>query len=101
MTYAVVELQVLTGKMMKSDLEFQLMGISNERQQLAWQMANMIGADFNEDPLVAKIQAFDQALELQQNRMETQHKAVSADVESWQKLLTENVKKDHKVDLAG
>jgi len=64
-----------------NDMKIQIANIKMERQDLAWQMAN---ADFNNDPIVAKIQAQDQALELQQTRLETQLKIYQKNIESYQ-----------------
>jgi len=67
-----------------NDMKIQIANIKMERQDLAWQMAN---ADFNNDPIVAKIQAQDQALELQQTRLETQLKIYQKNIESYQNGL--------------
>lgn len=99
MTICAVNTRLLTLTMYKSNLEYSIMNISNKRQNIAYQTSSLIGADWENDPNVKKLQLMDQQLELQQKNLETQQKASAAELESMQKLLDNNVKKDFTLNF--
>lgn len=99
MTIAVVNTRLLTLTLYKSNLEYSIMNISNKRQNIAYQTSSLIGADWEKDPAVKKLQLMDQQLELQQKNLETQQKAAAAELESMQKLLDNNIKKDFTLNF--
>ena len=55
--------------------------------------------DWENDPRVQQLQAMDSYLELQQKNLETQQKAASSELESMQKILDTNIKKDFQLNL--
>lgn len=55
--------------------------------------------DWENDPRVKQLQAMDSYLELQQKNLETQQKAATSELESMQKILDTNVKKDFTLNL--
>ena len=57
------------------------------------------GVDWESDPRVQQLQAMDSYLELQQKNLETQQKAATSELESMQKILDTNVKKDFTLNL--
>lgn len=99
MTICAVNTRLLTLTMYKSNLEYSIMNISNKRQNIAYQTSSLIAADWENDPNVKKLQLMDQQLELQQKNWETQQKAAAAELESMQKLLDNNVKKDFTLNF--
>ena len=101
MTIGAINTRLLSLTMYKSNLEFTITSISNRRQNLAYQTMQLAtaGADFENDPRVQQLQAMDQYLELQQKNLETQQKAASSELESMQKILDTNVKKDFTLNL--
>ena len=107
MTIAAAQARMLTLTMYKSDLEYRLMNISNQKQALALQSAQYAAAyseaggtgSLDDDPYMSRIQYMDKALEAEQKTLETQQKAAAADLESVEKLVDTNVKKDFKLNI--
>lgn len=99
MTVGAINTRLLSLTMYKSNLEFSITSITNKRQQIAYQTMQLAGADFENDPRVQALQAMDQYLELQQKNLETQQKAANSELESMQKILDTNVKKDFTINL--
>ena len=92
----------------KSDIEFRLMDIGNRRQVLAYKsskLAEQVAADpeavLSEDPTYLQLAYQDKVLEQLQKTQETQHKTVSAQIDSVQKLLDNNIKKDFTINWGG
>lgn len=99
MTVGAINTNVLMMTQYKSQLEFSIMTISNKRQQIAYQTMQLSNVDWENDPRVKQLQAMDQWLELQQKNLETQQKSASSQLESYQKILDTNVKKDFTINL--
>ena len=99
MTIAAVQANILSTTLYKSNLEFQIMNISNKRQQIAYQTMQLSDVDWENDPRVKQLQTMDSYLELQQENFETQQKAAASQLESYQKILDTNVKKDFTLNL--
>ena len=99
MTISAVQANILSTTLYKSNLEFQIMNISNKRQQIAYQTMQLSDVDWENDPRVKQLQAMDSYLELQQENFETQQKAAASLLESLQKILDTNVKKDCTLNL--
>lgn len=100
MTVCAVQANLLSATLYKSQLEFSIMQISNKRMNLAWQTSQLSNADWENDPRVKQLQAMDSYLELQQKNLETQQKAVAAQIESYQKLVDSNVQKEFKLNIS-
>lgn len=99
MTVGAINTNVLMMTQYKSQLEFSIMSISNKRQNIAYQTMQLSNVDWENDPRVKQLQAMDQWLELQQKNLETQQKSATAQLESYQKILDTNVKKDFTINL--
>ena len=99
MTIGAINTRLLSLTMYKSNLEFSITSISNRRQQIAYQTMQLADADWESDPRVQQLQSMDQYLELQQKNLETQQKAATSELESMQKILDTNVKKDFTLNL--
>lgn len=99
MTVGAINTNVLMMTQYKSQLEFSIMTISNKRQNIAYQTMQLSNVDWETDPRVKQLQAMDQWLELQQKNLETQQKSAAAQLESYQKILDTNVKKDFTINL--
>ena len=99
MTIGAINTRLLSLTLYKSNLEFSITSISNQRQQLAYQTMQLSDADWESDPRIQQLQAMDSYLELQQKNLETQQKAATSELESMQKILDTNVKKDFTLNL--
>ena len=92
----------------KSDLEFSLMEIGQRRQALAYRssvLAMKSSSDpeviLSEDPTYLAMTWQDKQYEQQQKTLETQLSVVSAQIESYQKLVDNNVKNEFKINFGG
>ncbi len=92
----------------KSDLEYSLMEIGQRRQVLAYrssQLASEAASDpeavLSDDPVYQAMSWQDKQYEQQQKTLETQQSAASAQIESYQKLLEGNIKKDFQINWGG
>jgi len=99
MTYCALNAALLQTTLYKSQLEFSLTNISNKRMQIAWQTMQLSDADWENDPRIKKLQSMDSYLEMQQKQIETQLKAATTQLESFEKAVQTNVAKDHKLNL--
>ena len=99
MTVGAINTNVLMMTQYKSQLEFSIMTISNKRQNIAYQTMQLSNVDWENDPRVKQLQAMDQWLELQQKNLETQQKSATHQLESYQKILDTNLKKDFTINL--
>ena len=99
MTVGAINTNVLMMTQYKSQLEFSIMTISNKRQNIAYQTMQLSNVDWENDPRVKQLQAMDQWLELQQKNLETQQKSATQQLESYQKILDTNLKKDFTINL--
>ena len=97
MTVAALNARLLQLTMYKSDLEYKILAINNKRQIIAYQTAALADLDFDSSEM-DQLQAIDQIYELEQTNLETQEKAVSAEFDSVQKLLENNIKKEFKLN---
>lgn len=104
MTIGSVNANLLSTTLYKSNLEHTIMTISNKRQQIAYQtmqLSNADGVDWENDPRIQQLQAMDSYLELQQKNLETQQQSAAAQLQSLQKLLETNTKKDFTLNMIG
>ena len=99
MTVGAINTNVLMMTQYKSQLEFSIMTISNKRQNIAYQTMQLSNVDWENDPRVKQLQAMDQWLELQQKNLETQQTSATQQLESYQKILDTNLKKDFTINL--
>lgn len=107
MTVAAAQARMLTLTMYKSDLEYRLMDLQNQQQALAMQSSAYATAyseaggtgSLENDPYMLAIQYKEKALEAEQKTLETQQKAAAADLESVEKLVDNNIKKDFKLNI--
>ncbi|MBO5947475.1 hypothetical protein J6Q66_01410 [bacterium] len=99
MTMCALNARLLSLTMYKSDLEYKILSITNRRQIIAYQTAALADLDFESDEM-SQLQAIDQIYELEQTNLETQQKAVTAEFDSVQKLLDNNIKKDFKINVS-
>ena len=92
----------------KSDLEYQLMSISNKRMRYAYwssQLALQVQTDpdvqLSDNPQYQYLVALDKMAEQQQKTYETQQQMVSAQISSYEKLQSNNISSDFKVNFGG
>jgi hypothetical protein len=100
-------LLMLTAR--KSDLELQLQFIQQARQQLANMVSNLFQASSNLDPnpqnpevqqkqsAIASVQQRDKVMEMQAQRINSQHDAVQTEVEAVQKVIQKNIESSFKL----
>ena len=108
MATAAAQAQLLSLTMYKSDLEYKLMGIVAEKQQLtkmsaeyAEMYAEMGGTSdaFEDDMYVVALQKREEALEADQTILESQLQEVNTQKESVAELVKNNIKKDFKINF--
>lgn len=98
-------LLMLTAR--KSDLEFQLQIIQQARMAIANMMNALLPAGASLEPesgqmqamqmRMAQIQQKDKILEMQANRIDTQHKAVQTEIDSVKKVIDKNIESSFKL----
>ena len=110
MTIAALNCRMLTLTSYKADIEFRLQRIMEKRQYLSYKSIGIASqkstAMQNEDEYAQyileqqenQINALDKIFEMDQTNIETQQKAASTELESIQKLLDNNIKKEFKYD---
>ena len=108
MTVAALNCRMLTLTSYKADIEFRLQRIMEKRQYLSYQTIELASVkstamqtenEYQQYICEQKenaINALDKILEMDQTNIETQQQAASTELESIQKLLGENVKKEFK-----
>ena len=99
MTIGAINTRLLSLTLYKSNLEYSITSISNKRQQIAYQTMQLADADWESDPRIQQLQALDSYLEVQHKNLETQQKAAASELESMQKILDTNVKKDFTLNV--
>ena len=111
-------LRLLSITAYKSNLEYRITTLSQRRQRLSFQAGQMASSMGNmymnstqgnsrsygmasrmaaSEQQQKMINEMDKRLELEQKNLETQHKAVTAEYESVQKLLDNNIKREFKL----
>lgn len=110
MTVAALNCRMLTLTSYKADIEFRLQRIMEKRQYLSYktigiaqQKSTAMQAEDKQAQYILEqqenaINALDKIFEMDQTNIETQQKAASTELESIQKLLDQNVKKEFKYD---
>lgn len=110
MTVAALQCQFLHLTSYKADVEFKLQKILNRRQYLSYQTMTLATAkteamlEDNESLMnqceyqESIINQMDKIMEMDQKNIETQQKAAATELESVQKLLTDNVKREFKIN---
>lgn len=96
-------LLMLTAR--RSDLELQLQFINQARMQIANMVTALIGPTQNLDPeasaglqtRIAAIQQQDKVLEMQAQRINTQHEAVGTEIQAVQKVIQKNIAMSFKL----
>lgn len=99
MTICVEAIRLHTIKAQYSITNFQILGINNQRQKIAWDQVLNNQEDMN-SPAMQLLQMEDMQLEQQQTRLETLSKSLSAELDSIQKLLDNNIKQDFKLNIS-
>lgn len=101
MTVAALNTNILSLTLYKSNLEFRVMQLTSQRQNIAYTLSRAcMNSDFENDPQVQQLQYMDSYLEIEQKNLETQQKSATAQLESLQKLLDNNIKKDFTINLS-
>ena len=108
MATCAAQARLLSLTMYKSDLEFKLMGIIAEKQQLtklandySHMYAEMGGSSdaYQDDMYVVALQKQDEALEAEQTILQTQLQEVNTEKEEVKKLVETNIKQDFKINF--
>lgn len=107
MGFAASQARLLMLTARRSDLERDLQFINQARTQLANMVSLLIQRGMNLDPesadanrlqqATAAIQQEDKRFELEANRINTQHEAVSTEVEAVRKVISKNIASSFKL----
>ncbi len=101
MAIANVQLSIFSLVSMQNTLQAQLMKLTQKRQNISTQMSELITTtDWTTDPQVKLLQIQDNDLDMQQGTMETQLSAITANLQSQEKLLDNNIKNDFGANLS-
>lgn len=110
MTVAALQMRFLTLTSYKADVEFKLQKIMEKRQYLSYQTMTLAttktqAMQKEDETLMAQcenqeniINQWDKIMEMDQKNIETQQKAASTELESVQKMLDTNVKREFKIN---
>ena len=107
MAFAAAQARLLTLTMHKSDLEYRITNLCQQKQTLSTQAAAYALAyqeaggsgDLTNDPTMLAIQYQEKQLDSEKTMIESQHQAITTEVESTQKMVDNNIKKDFKLNL--
>ncbi|MBQ2871506.1 hypothetical protein IJE86_07385 [bacterium] len=107
MAFAAAQARLLSLTLHKSDLEYRITSLCNQKQQLATQAsAYAIAAqeagfagNINDTPEMLAIKYQEDALDSEKTVIESQHQAITTELESTQKMVDNNIKKDFKLNL--
>ncbi len=103
MAFLTVALNVSRITSQKADVEYWMAVISEKRTRITNQICDLQAgeaAQAMDSPLIVQLQAVDKQLELELKKYESIQQALSTQLESYQKLLQNNVKKECKFEFS-
>lgn len=102
MAFLTVQLNVSRITSQKADVEYWMAVISEKRTRITNQVSELQAGEASQSmdsPLIVQLQAVDKSLELELKKYESIQQALSAQLESYQKLLQNNIKKECKFEF--
>ncbi len=107
MATAAAQARLLSLTMYKSDLEFKLMSLMNQRQALTYQSQEYAAmyaqagcsSQLQDDVYAIQLQKQEELIESEQTVLETQIKEVNEEKQSIEELVKNNIKKDFKINF--
>lgn len=99
MTVCAANARLLSLKMQLSNVEYEMLAITSVRQKISYQTVMLADEDF-ESPVMDRLHSIDQIYELKQSQLETLQKQMSTELDSVQKLLDNNIKKEFKLNIS-
>lgn len=102
MAFLTVQLNVSRITSQKADVEYWMAVISEKRTRITNQVSELQAGEASQamdSPLIVQLQAVDKQLELELKKYESIQQALSTQLESYQKLLQNNIKKECKFEF--
>ncbi len=102
MTFLSLSIEKESLTMEKSMLEYQEMVLSNHLNTVTGQLSDYLCANENssEDSYAQSLQAQQQLYDSQKGSMESKLKVLNAEIESYDKAITTNIKSECKLSLS-
>ncbi len=97
MAFLTVQLNVARITSQKADVEYWIAVVSEKRTKITNQVSDLQSgeaAQAMDSPLIVQLQAVDKQLELEQKKYESIQQALSTQLDSYTKLLQNNIKKE-------
>jgi hypothetical protein len=102
MAFLTVQLNVQRITAQKADVEYWLAVISEKRTRITNQISELQSGEAAvsmDDPTIVNLQAVDKQLELEQNKYESVQQSLSTQLESYEKLLQNNIKREMRFEF--
>jgi len=102
MAFLTVQLNVSRITSQKADVEYWMAIISEKRTRITNQVSELQSGEASQamdSPLIVQLQAVDKQLELELAKYTSIQQALSTQLESYQKLLQNNIKKECKFEF--
>ena len=107
MATAAAQARLLSLTMYKSDLEFKLMSLMNQRQCITYQVQEITKAyadagctdSLESDPTAVYLQQIEKNIDAEQTVLQTQIQEVNEEKQSIEELVKNNIKKDFKINF--
>ncbi|MDD3419274.1 MAG: hypothetical protein PHE78_01595 [Candidatus Gastranaerophilales bacterium] len=102
MAFLTVQLNVQRITAQKADVEYWMAVISEKRTRITNQISELqsgeaaVGMD---NPIIVNLQAVDKQLELEQSKYEAVQQSLSSQLESYEKLLQNNIKREMRFEF--
>lgn len=102
MAFLTVQLNVQRITAQKADVEYWIAVISEKRTRITNQISSLQAGESAlamDDPTIVNLQAVDKKLELEQNKYESVQQSLSTQLESYEKLLQNNIKRECRFEF--
>lgn len=103
MAFLSIQMNVQRLTFQKADVEYWMSIISEKRTRIANQIGELQSGEAavsQDHPMIQQLQAVDKGLELELAKYETVQQSLSAQIDSYEKLLQNNVKKEMKFSFS-
>lgn len=103
MAFLAVQLNVCRMTSQKADVEYWMSIISEKRTRITDAISSLQageGALALDDPSILRLQKIDKALEIQLKKYESIQQALSTSLDSYAKLLQNNIKREYKFEFS-
>lgn len=103
MAFLTVQLNVQRITAQKADVEYWMSVISEKRTRITNQISELQAGEASQaqdSPVIQNLQAVDKQLELELSKYESVQQSLAAQLESYEKLLQNNIKKECRFEFS-